>query len=32
VNVDIVLETRDFDHIAQIKKTLTDAGVEARFS
>ncbi len=32
VNVDIVLETRDFDHIAQIKKSLADAGVEARFS
>ncbi len=32
VNVDIVLETRDFDHIAEIKKSLADAGVEARFS
>jgi len=31
VNVDIVLETRDFDHIAQIKKTLAEAGVDAKF-
>ncbi len=31
VSVDIVLETRDFDHIAEIKATLSNAGIEARF-
>jgi len=31
VNVNIVLETRDFEHIEQIKTALTTAGVVAKF-